>query len=224
MDTSGVSNVDNPPLSSVEPLHFTASMETHSTTPAANSDTSTNMTSTKGGLASKVDDPPSLKDSTTLGDVPPKLKSTSESHYTVKPLKASNTEYTPDCKAAIDKTYDDDDDNDGDDDDDVDDSQHDETSPFITTKQQRQPKTRQRLRSQHIMASEHSYNSIEDTQPLIEEEGDEDTAAPKTISSWFGYFSVRSVINYLISLGSGIGNFLFYYISEIFRPRTVSTS
>ena len=166
MDTSGVSNVDNPPLSSAEPFHFTASMEAHSTTLTAN--TSVNMTSTEGGLASKVDDSPSLKDSTTLGDVPSKLKSTSESYYTVKPMKASNTEYTPDCKAAIDKTYDDNDDNDGDDDD-VDDSQHDETSPFITTKQQRQIKTRHRLKSQHIMASEHSYNSIEDTQPLIEE-------------------------------------------------------
>ena len=223
MDTSGVSNVDNPPLSSTEPFHFTASMEAYSTTPTANNDTS----------ASKVDDSPSLKDSTTLGDVPPKLKSTSESHYTVKPMKAFNTEYTRDGKAAIDKTYsddDDDDDNHDDDDDDdddddgVDDSQHDETSPFITTKQQRQPKLRQHLRSQHIMASEHSYNSIEDTQPLIEQEGDEDTAAPKTPSSWFSYLSVRSVINYLITFGSGIGNFLFYFISEMFRPHTVPSN
>ena len=226
MDTRGVSNVDNPPLSSAKPFQFTASMETHSTTSTANKDTSANMTSAEGDLASKVDDSPSLKDSTTLGDVPPiPLKSTSESHYTVKPMKASNTEYTHDGKAAIDKTYSADDDDDNDDDDDgVDDSQHDETSPFITTKQQRQPKLRQHLRSQHITASEHSYNSIEDTQSLIEEEGDEDTAAPKTAPSGFSYLSIRSVINYLISFGSGIGNFLFYYISEMFRPRTVPSN
>ena len=51
MDTNGVSNVDNPPLSSAEPYKFTASMETYSTTPTANSDTSANMISTEGGLA-----------------------------------------------------------------------------------------------------------------------------------------------------------------------------
>ena len=51
MDTSGVSNVDNLPLSSAEPFQFTASMETHSTPPAANNDTSANITSTEDGLA-----------------------------------------------------------------------------------------------------------------------------------------------------------------------------
>ena len=215
MDTSGVNNVDNPPLSSAEPFHFTASMEAHSTPPTANNDTSANITSTEGGLASKVDDSPSLKDSTTLGDTPP-IKPTSESHYTVKPMPASNTEYSSDGTAVIDKIDDvNDDDND-------DDFERDETSPLISQEQDSQPQTRQHLRSRHMVPPGRSYNSTEDTQPLLDEgeEGDEDTAQSKTTSSsWFNYFSVRSAISYLINIGSSIGSSLLYYISGIFRPR-----
>ena len=213
MDTSGVNNVDNPPLSSAEPFHFTASTETHSTTPAANNDTSANIhvTSTEGGLASKADDSPSPKDSTTLGDTPPS-KPRSESHYTVKPMPASNTDYSPDGTAIIDKIDDDDDD----------DFERDETSQLISTEQDSQPQTGQHLRSRHMVAPGHSYNSTEDTQPLLDEGegGDEDTAQSKTTSSsWFSYFSVRSAISYLINIGSSIGSSLLYYISGIFRPR-----
>ena len=73
------------------------------------------------------------------------------------------------------------------------------------------------------MASGHSYNSVEDTQPLLEEgeEGDEDSG-PKT--SWFCNVSVCSVISYLVNLGSGIGNLLLYYISEVFHPHAVPTN
>ena len=204
MDTSRVSNVDNPPLSSAKPFHFTASMETHSTTPTANSDTSANITSTEGGLASKVDDLPSPEDSTTLGDTPP-IKSTSEPHYTVKPMPA-------------DKIYDDDDGSD-----DV--FEHDETSPLIGTEKHRQPNARKNLRSRHIVESGCSYNLIEDTQPLLDEEEEgKDTGPSKTTSSsWFCNFSVRSVISYLINLGSNIGNSLLCCISEIFCPHAEPT-
>ena len=49
--TSELSNVENPPLSSAETFQFSASMITHSTTATANNDTSANMTSTEGSLA-----------------------------------------------------------------------------------------------------------------------------------------------------------------------------
>ena len=42
---------------------------------------------------------------------------------------------------------------------------------------------------------------MDDSQPLLEEEGDEDSATPKGTSSWFSDFSLRSVITYLIKLG-----------------------
>ena len=113
-------------------------------------------------------------------------------------------------------------------DDDVDDDfEEDETSPLISKEHHGQPKTRQHLRSRHLVTSGHSYNSVEDTQPLLEEgeEGDEDNAPPKTpSSSWFSNLSVGSVISYLINLGSGIGSSLLYYISQVFRPRAVSAN
>ena len=65
---------------------------------------------------------------------------------------------------------------------------------------------------------------MDDSQPLLEEDGDEDSATPKGTTSRFGDFSLRSVITYLINLGSGIGNLLLYYISGIFRPRTEPTN
>ena len=49
--TSELGYVDNPPLSSAETFQFSASMVTHSTTATANNDTSANMTSTEGSLA-----------------------------------------------------------------------------------------------------------------------------------------------------------------------------
>ena len=193
---------------------------------------------------------PSSKHSRSLGDVTPKLKSVSTpsspatdvsfelppenvvlqgrvsslsmsdqhtAHNTAKPmLEASSTEYSTDSKVVIDKIYSDEDD----------DFEHDETSPLISKEQHRQPKTRQHLRSRHLVTSGHSYNSVEDTQPLLEdgEEGDEDSVPKAPSSSWFCNVSVRSVISYLINLGSGIGNLLLYYISEAFRPRAVPTN
>ena len=109
-------------------------------------------------------------------------------------------------------------------DDDVDDDfEEDETSPLISKEHHRQPKTRQHLRSQHLVTSGHSYNSVEDTQPLLEEreEGDEDGVPRTPSSSWFFNLSIGSVISYLINLGSGIGSSLVYYISQVFRPRAV---
>ena len=211
MDTNGVSNVDIPPLSSAEPFQFTASMETHSTTPAANNNTLANITSTEGGLASKADDSPSLKDSTILGVVPP-IKSTSEPHYTVKPMPA-------------DKIYDDDDDDDDDNDDDDDVFEHDETSPLIGTQKHRQPNVRKNLRSRHIVESGCSHDSTEDTQHLLEEEEEDNNTGPSetSSSSWFCNFSVCSVISYLINLGLNIGNSLLYHISEIFCPHAEPT-
>ena len=162
---------------------------------------------------SKADDSPSLKDSRSLDVVIPELQSTSELPSTAKPMPASNAEYSPDGNVVNDKICEDDND-----------FEEDETSPLISKEHHRQPKTRQHLRSQHLVTSGHSYNSVEDTQPLLEEgeEGDEDNAPPKTpSSSWLSNFSLRSVISYIVNLGSGIGNFMLYYISEIFRPRTV---
>ena len=183
---------------------------------------------------------PSSRHSRSLGDITPKLKSVSTpstpatevsfelplenvvlqgivsslsmsdhhtSHNTVTSMPASNTE------VVIDKIYDDDDD---------DDFEHDETSPLISKEKQKQAKTRH-LRSRHMVASGRSYSSTEDAQPLLEEEGDEDNAPSKTGSS-FCKFSVRSMISYLINLGSGIGNLVLYYISEMFRPRTVPSN
>ena len=99
--------------------------------------------------------------------------------------------------------------------DDEDDREYGETSPLFGRGQPSQPKTRNRQKPQHKVTS---YNSIK-AQPLLAEDSDEDNAAPKaTSSSWFSNFSVRSVIGYLINLGSGIGNLLYYYISEMFRP------
>ena len=103
--------------------------------------------------------------------------------------------------------------------DDEDDREYGETSPLIGRGQPSQPKTRNHQKPQHKVTS---YSSIEEAQPLLAEgsTSDEDNAAPKAASSsWFSNFSVRSVIGYLINLGSGIGNLLYYYISEIFRPR-----
>ena len=163
---------------------------------------------------SKADDSPSLKDSRSLRDVISKLQSTSELPSTVKPMPISNAEYFPDGKGEI---YGDDDDV----------FEHDETSPLISKEQHRQSKTRQHLRSRHLVASGHSYNSVEDTQPLLEEgeESNEDNVLSKTASSsWFSSFSVPSVISYLVNLGSGIGNLILYYISEIFHLRTAPTN
>ena len=67
------------------------------------------------------------------------------------------------------------------------------------------------------MASGHSDNSVEDTQPLLE--GDDDSVPNTPSYSWFSNLSVGSVISYLINLGSGIGSSLLYYISGLFRPR-----
>ena len=183
---------------------------------------------------------PSSRHSRSLGDITPKLKSVSTpstpatevsfelplenvvlqgrvsslsmsdhhtSHNTPNPMPASNTE------VVIDKIYDDDDD---------DDLEHNETSPLISKEKQKQAKTKH-LRSRHMVASGRSYSSTEDAQPLLEEEGDEDNAPSKTGSS-FCKFSVRSMISYLINLGSGIGNLVLYYISEMFRPRTVPSN
>ena len=124
----------------------------------------------------------------------------------------SNAEYSPDGKAAIDKIDDDDDD---------DDFEHNDTSPLISQEQDSQPQTRQHLRLRHMVPPGRSYSSTEDTQPLLEKgEGDEDTAQPKTTSStWFNYFSVHSVISYLMNLGSSIGSSLLYYISGVFHRR-----
>ena len=96
-----------------------------------------------------------------------------------------------------------------------DDREHDETSPLIGRKHTSQPKTRNRQRPQHKVASGHSYDSIEESQPLLAEDSDEDTTRKTT----YWNFSVRSVVGYLINLGAGIGNLLYYYISEIFRTR-----
>ena len=183
---------------------------------------------------------PSSRHSRSLGDITPKIKSVSTpstpatevsfelplenvvlqgrvssltmsdhhtSYNTVNPMPASNTE------VVIDKIYDDDDD---------DDFEHDETSPLISKEKQKQAKTKH-LRSRHMVASGRSYSSTEDAQPLLEEEDDEDNAPSKTGSS-FCNFSVRSMISYLINLGSGIGNLVLYYISEMFRPRTVPSN
>ena len=104
--------------------------------------------------------------------------------------------------------------------DDEDDREYGETSPLIGERHSSPPKTRNRQKPQHKVASGHSYNSIEESQPLLAEDSDEDNTTPKTASSsWFSNFSVRSVIGYLINLGSGIGNLLYYYVSEIFRTR-----
>ena len=107
------------------------------------------------------------------------------------------------------------------DDDEDDREEYGETSPLIGRTHSSQPKTRNRQKPQHKVASGRSYNSIEESQPLLAEDSDEDNTTPKTASSssWFSNFSVRSVIGYLINLGSGIGNLLYYYVSEIFRPR-----
>ena len=98
-----------------------------------------------------------------------------------------------------------------------------ETSPLIDGRRHSsQPKTRNRQKPQHKVASGRSYQSIEEAQPLLAEDSDEDTATPKAAStSWFSNFSVRSMVGYLINLGSGIGNLLYYYISEMFRARPV---
>ena len=104
--------------------------------------------------------------------------------------------------------------------DDEDDREYGETSPLIGIRHSSQPKTRNRQKPQHKVASGHSYNSIKESQPLLAEDSDEDNTTPKTASSsWFSNFSIRSVIGYLINLGSGIGNLLYYYVSEIFRTR-----
>ena len=103
---------------------------------------------------------------------------------------------------------------------DDDDGEHGETSPLIGRKHSSQPRTRNRQRPQHKVASGRSYNSTEDSQPLLGEDNDEDSGTSKDASSsWFDNLSVRSVIGYLINLGSGIGNLLYYYISELFRSR-----
>ena len=98
--------------------------------------------------------------------------------------------------------------------DDEDDREYGETSPLIGRGHPSQPKTRNRQKPQHKITS---YSSIEEAQPLLAEDSDEDNATAS--SSWFSNFSVRSVIGYLINLGSGIGNLLYYYISQMFRPR-----
>ena len=80
-------------------------------------------------------------------------KSILESHYTsVKPVPVSNSDYSSNGKAAIDKIIDNG-------------FEHDETTPLISKEQHCQPKTRQCM-----VASGHYYNSIEDTQPLLEGE------------------------------------------------------
>ena len=306
--TSELGHVDNPPLSSAETFQFSASMVTHSTTATDNNDTSANMTSTEGSLATnntsvedemlstpdnhgsipmiqplsqsphvpgktphavmtqsklfaatsatdddatvtqspcdvdiaddlsqiidadsatkvgdnvnsvcKADDSPSLKDSRSMGDLPPKLQSTSELPSTAEPILASNIEYPPHGKVVVDEIY-------GEEDYDDDVFEHDETSPLISKEQHRQPKTRQYLRSRHMLASGCSYNSTEDSKPLLkEEEGDETTSAPITASSWFSNFPVRSVISCLIKIGSGIGSLVLYCIS-IFRPPAEATN
>ena len=105
------------------------------------------------------------------------------------------------------------------DDDDEDDDERGETSPLIGGRHASQPRTRNRQRPQRKVASGHSHNSIEDSQPLLAEDNDEDSGTSKDASSsWYSNLSVRSVIGYLINLGSGIGNLLYYYISEMFRP------
>lgn len=135
-----------------------------------------------------------------------------ESSNTVKPMAAFDAE----CSINITTNEVSDDDND--------DSAHDESSPLISKRQPSQPKTRKRPRSKYFVASGRSYNSMEDTQRLLEE-GDEDDNMPKTASSsWSSNLSVRSVITYLINLGIGIGNVLLYYISGVFRPRTEATN
>ena len=92
---------------------------------------------------------------------------------------------------------------------------------MISKEQHRQQETRQHLRSRHLVASGHSDNSVEDTQPLLED----DDSVPNTPSySWFSNLSVGSVISYLINLGSRIGSSLLYYISGLFRPRAVPTT
>ena len=218
----------------VRSLEYTPTTDTNSETPGHRSPATLSPT-------------PSSKHSRSLGDVTPKLKSVSVPsspatdvsfelplenvvlqgrvsslsmsgqhtlHNMAKPMLSSSTEYSPDGKVIIDKIYGVDVD---------DDFEHDETSPLISKEQHRQPKTRQHLRSRYLVASGHSYNSAEDTQPLLEEgeEGDEDNV-PKT--SWFCNVSIRSVVSYLVNLGSGIGNLLLYYISEVFRPRAVRTN
>lgn len=142
-----------------------------------------------------------------------------ESYYTPKPAVATiNTKYSINSRSG--KATDINDDLDDDDDD----SQ--ETDPLISKRHSSPLKPRRRKRPQHkITTPGHSYNSIEDSQPLLEDLDNEDTIRQKTnSSSWFSNFSVRSVIGYLIHLGSGIGNLLLYYISEIFHPRTEPTN
>ena len=170
---------------------------------------------------SKADESPSLQDSRSLDDIMPELQSASGLPSTAKPIPASNAEYSPDGNIVNDEICDDADNVD----DDV--FEEDETSPLISKEQHRQPKTRQHLRSRHLVTSGHSYNSVEDTQPLLEdgEEGDETTSAPSAASSsWFSNFSVRSVISCFIKIGSGIGSLILYCVSLFHPPAEEATN
>jgi len=144
-----------------------------------------------------------------------------ESYYTPKTMVAMNTKYSINSRGgkATDVNDDVDDDDDGEDD-------NLETHPLISKGHSNQSKLRRRQRPQYkTTTSGHSYNSTEDSQPLLEDLDYEDTITQKTTSSSvFSNFSVRSVIGYLIHLGSGIGNLLLYCVSQIFHRRTEATN
>jgi len=83
--------------------------------------------------------------------------------------------------------------------------------------------TKRQPQQHHHKARTQSHKALEESQPLLSNEEDEQTYGTvqdtsntsSTASSW----SIRSAFNFLVSLGSGLGNLLWYYITHLFRGR-----
>jgi len=85
----------------------------------------------------------------------------------------------------------------------------------LTKRQHQQP---------HHKARTQAHKTIEEAQPLLSDEEDEQTygtaqESSNTSSSSSTSWSISSGLTFLINLGSGLGNLLWFYITRFFRSR-----
>ncbi|XP_065894249.1 uncharacterized protein [Dysidea avara] len=188
----------------------------------------------------RVDDPispavtPSSQLSRSLGDVNPKLKSISvpsspatdvsfelPSENIVLKGRVSSLSLGGNDGSSVDYIEDGDDDF-------IDDNVTEKTqliSPASATLSQSQSKLSRR-KQKHHKARPRSQKALEESQPLLSDEEDEqtygtvqETSNPSPTSSTASSWSVRSFFGFLVSLGSGLGNLLWFYITGFFRGR-----